>query len=247
MRYIYYFMRAYPMLVGIIFILTIIGLVYCFAIHPYQKIKKIKNNIVLQVDGADIRYSNLLLGNLGIFYEINQERKVHVIFPKLTSEGYVKYIYSWHSLQSISVPVLGKLKIQDKNNLRRAQELAILISEHVRFIEPEILNLRNQWHKINELLNLISTSDLYSSQQEIYERALVQVENLLAKAQEIELVYIRYIKELLITSKVIGFDPNLIPNNGLAIDDKYKKIREEYQLMKDTATAYAELIQKHQV
>ncbi|MGK7894887.1 MAG: hypothetical protein AB4372_15035 [Xenococcus sp. (in: cyanobacteria)] len=142
--------------------MTIIGLVYCFAIHPYQKIKKIKNNIVLQVDGADIRYSNLLLGNLGIFYEINQERKVHVIFPKLTSEGYVKYIYSWHSLQSISVPVLGKLKIQDKNNLRRAQELAILISEHVRFIEPEILNLRNQWHKINELLNLISTSELYS-------------------------------------------------------------------------------------
>jgi hypothetical protein len=37
---------------------------------------------------------NLPLGNLGIFFDVNENRRIRVVFPKLTSEGDVQYICS---------------------------------------------------------------------------------------------------------------------------------------------------------
>jgi hypothetical protein len=51
----------------------------------------------------------------------------------------------------------------------------------------------------------------------------------------------------LIGRKIAQYDPNLLPNDGFAIENKYKRIKEEYQYMKDTATAYAELLRTSQV
>ena len=233
----------------ILLILMVIGIPYYLIFYPVQKIKKIKNNLILKVNGADTRYSNLPLGNLGILYEINEKRKVRVIFPKLTPEGDVKYIYSWHTLQSISIPNIGTMNIQEKSKFIVVQELAFLMKDHIRFVEPEVVNLKKQWNKIKELLDLVSTSNFYASQKGIYEKALVQVENLLDKAEELEQVYINFIREVLIGRKVAGFDPNLLPDGSLSIDNdnQYKRIKEEYQYMKDTATAYAELIRTRQV
>ncbi|WZF15203.1 hypothetical protein WKK05_21690 [Nostoc sp. UHCC 0302] len=200
----------------------------------------------MEVEGADIRYPNLPLGKLGIFYEVNEKRRIRVIFPKLTQEG-IEYIYSWHNLRSIRIPTLENINSQSRVNLQVAQQLAFLMKEHIQFIEPEILNLRKQWHKINELLDLVATSEFYASQQGIYKRALFQIENLLDKAEELQQVYIGFIREVLIGRQVAGYDPNLLPDDGFAIDNQYKRIREEYQYMKDTATAYAELLRTRQV
>ncbi|WP_341525209.1 hypothetical protein [Nostoc sp. UHCC 0302] len=201
---------------------------------------------MVEVEGADIRYPNLPLGKLGIFYEVNEKRRIRVIFPKLTQEG-IEYIYSWHNLRSIRIPTLENINSQSRVNLQVAQQLAFLMKEHIQFIEPEILNLRKQWHKINELLDLVATSEFYASQQGIYKRALFQIENLLDKAEELQQVYIGFIREVLIGRQVAGYDPNLLPDDGFAIDNQYKRIREEYQYMKDTATAYAELLRTRQV
>ena len=200
----------------------------------------------MEVDGANTRYSNLPLGNVGIFSEVNEKRRIRVIFPKLTAEGNVEYIYSWHSLESIRIPSSKRADLGGID-LKIAQELAVPIKEHVQFVEPEILHLREQWHKINELLDLVATSELYASQHDTYERALHQVENLLEKAEELQRVYIRLIREMLIGRQVSGYNPNLLPDDSLALDRQYKNIRDDYQQMKDTATAYTELLRTRRV
>ena len=235
------------MIIGILFTLILVGGVYYFVFYLNQKIKRLKSNVVLEVDGADTRYSYLPLGNFGIFYEVNQKRRIRVIFPKLTPEGDVIYIYSWHNLQSIRIPTVGKPDSQGQANLRVIQELAILIKEHIEFVEPEIQKLKKQRRKINELLGLIATSDFYASQQGIYQRAFVQVENLLDKAEKLEQVYIHLIREMLIGRKVVEYDPNLLPYDSFPIYRHYKRIREEYRLAKDTATAYTDLLRTNQV
>ncbi|MBE9099055.1 hypothetical protein [Vacuolonema iberomarrocanum] len=231
------------MLTGILLILIALGGVYWFVLSRAQKIKQIKNSVVLEVDGADTRYSDLPLGKLGIFYEISDNQRVRVVFPKLTSHGDVQYIYSWHNLPSIHLPALEKTSPQ---KLRAAQELAALVKEHLQ-LEPEILSLREQRQKISDLLNLVATSNFYASQQDIYERALFQVENLLDKAEDLESVYVRFIREALIGNKIVGYSPDLLPDGNSNIDHQYKLIRAEYQRMKDTATAYAELLRTRQV
>ncbi|MBD2163856.1 hypothetical protein H6G04_05490 [Calothrix membranacea FACHB-236] len=230
----------------IIFLIVLLGAGYWFVLYPNQKIEKIRSNLVVEVDGANTRYPNLPLGNLGIFFAVKENRRIRVVFPKLTQEG-IEYIYSWHNLESISIPNLEKADNRARTNIKAAQELAFLMNEHIQFVEPEILNLRKQWRKINELLDLVATSDFYASQQEIYERALLQIENLLDKAEELQQVYIGFIREMLIGRQIAGYEPNLLLDNAVLIDHQYKKIREEYQYMKDTATAYAELLRTQQV
>jgi hypothetical protein len=230
----------------IIFLIILLGAGYCFLLYPNQKIEEIRSKLVVEVDGANTRYPNLPLGNLGIFFDVNDNRRIRVVFPKLTRDG-IEYIYSWHNLESIRIPALEKTDPQSRVNLQSAQEIAFLMKEHIQFVEPEILNLRKQWHKINELLDLVATSEFYASQQGIYERALFQIENLLDKAEEIQQVYVGFIREMLIGRQIAGYDPNLLPDKGLAIDNQYKKIKEEYQYMKDTATAYADLLRTSQI
>jgi hypothetical protein len=234
------------MITGILLILIALGGVYWLVLYPTQKIRQIKNSVVLEVDGADTRYSDLPMGKLGMFYEVNEKQRVRVVFPKLTPEGDVQYIYSWHDLRSIHILPSGKINAQSKAKLRAAQELASLIKEHLQ-LELEILNLREQWQKISDLLDLVATSAFYASQQEIYERALSQVENLLSKAEDLQAVYVRFIREVLIGNKIVGYSPNLLPDGEVDLDSQYKVVRAEYQRMKDTATAYAELLRTRQV
>ncbi len=94
---------------------------------------------------------------------------------------------------------------------------------------------------------MVATSDFYASQQDIYERALFQVESLLSKAEDLQAVYVRFIRESLIGNQIAGYNPNLLPDGNLGIDNQYEVVRAEYQRMKDTATAYAELLHTRQV
>ena len=233
------------MITGILLTLFLIGGVYYFTLYPNQKIKRIKRNVVLEVDGADFRYPDLSLGNLGIFCEVNEQHRIRVVFPKLTPEGGVLYIYSWHDLRSIHIPAF-KNTHQGRVNLKTAQELAFLIKEHIQIVEPEILNLKQQERKITELLDLVATSQFFSEERGTYKSALLQIETLLKKAEELQQIYIQCIREVLIGNQVLEYAPNLLSADSCAIDNQYQRIREEYQTMKDTALAYAELLQASQ-
>lgn len=204
-----------------------------------KKIEKVLNSNIILINEPEERYHNLCLKNYGIPLKVNERDKVQVIFPRLTAEGDVGYIFSWHSLDVVEIPNIETAQSDIK--LRAGIELAPLIKEHLQ-IEQEILNLEEQAFKINDLADLVSTSELYSSQLELYEKALVQTEKLLKKAKQLQSIYIHLIREGLIGIQVAGYNPDTIQKNKLAFDSKYQKIREEYQYMKDFATAYNELI-----
>ncbi|MGF1514843.1 MAG: hypothetical protein ACFB5Z_14270 [Elainellaceae cyanobacterium] len=235
------------MLLTLCFILGVLGGAYYYIFYPYQKIKRMKRGFVIKVSGAEERYPDLPLGNIGIFSSADRNHRIQAIFPMLTPRSKVEYIYSWHDIHAVHVPPLDSMSSQDKINLSAAQELSALVRDHVRFVEPEIIGLRQQKHKINGLLNLVATSEVYRGHQEIYERALLQVEDLIDKAEELQLVYVRAIREILIGRQVASYDPNALPDNRFVIDHKHRKVRAEYQNMKDVAMAHAELLRTRQI
>ncbi|MBW4650619.1 MAG: hypothetical protein KME06_18300 [Kastovskya adunca ATA6-11-RM4] len=203
-----------------------------------QKIKKVLNSDIIVVNGVEERASNLCLKNYGIPQEVGERYKVKVIFPRLKIAGVIEYIFSWHSLDEIDIP---NFEIEQNDiTLRAAKELAPLIKEHLQ-IEEEIFSLEEQYNKVNDLADLVSASELYSNQLELYEKALVQIENLLIKAKQLKNIYIHLINEGLIGIQIAGYNPDNIRDNRLAFDSKYRTIREEYQYMRDAATAYQEL------
>jgi hypothetical protein len=204
-----------------------------------KKVEKVLNTKVILINGVEERYSNLCLKNYGFPLKVKEQDKVQVIFPRLTLNGDVEYIFSWHNLDDVEIP---EVEIhQNDIKLKAAKELATLIKEHLQ-IEQEILSLEEQYQKVNDLADLVSTSKLYSSQLDIYERAVEEIENLLEKAEQLQKIYIHLIREGLIGIQVAGYNPDNIRDNRLAFDSQYKRIKEEYQYMRDAATAYQELM-----
>lgn len=208
-----------------------------------KKIEKVLNSDIIVVNGVEERSFNLCLKNYGIPQEVRERDrvKVKVIFPRLKTATVVQYIFSWHSLDDIEIP---DVEIEQNDiTLKAAKELAPLIKEHLQ-IEEEIFSLEEQYEKVNDLADLVSTSELYSNQLELYERAVVQIENLLKKAKQLKNIYIHLIREGLIGIQIAGYNPDNIRDNRLAFDSKYRRIREEYRYMRDAATAYQELMRQ---
>lgn len=228
-------------------ILIALGCAYYFILYPHQKIKRMKHSAVIEVDGATERYPNLLLGNVGIFFDANKDYRVRAVFPILTPGNSVDYIYSYHSVHAVHIPNQDSASAQDQINVSVARELAFLVQDHVRFVEPELLSLREQRRKLRELLRLVTTSEVYSGHQATYQKALLQVESLLDKAEELKRLYVRSIREILIGRKVMAYEPSLLPDNRLTLETKCQSVREEYQQMKDVAAAHAELLRIRQL
>ncbi len=212
-----------------------------------EQLKRIRNSVVIEADGADIRYPGLLLGNLGIFLDVDENHRVRVVFPKLTPTVDLEYVDSWYNNQSIRIPDLEKMDGQNKLNFRVALILALPVREHLQFVEPEILNLRRQKNKIGELLNLVAKSEVYATRRGNYEEALLQVEELLNKSEELQRLYVRLIREVLIGKQIAGTDFQPTADKSLSIDDLVKKAKQEYQTMKNAATAYTELQRTGQI
>lgn len=206
-----------------------------------KKIEKVLNTRIILINKIEDRYSNLCLNSYGLPVKFKERDKVQVIFPRLTSKGDVEYIFSWHNLDDVEIPEVEIA--QNDIKLRAAKELAPLIKEHLQ-IEQEISSLEEQYQKVNDLADLVSTSELYSSQLDIYERAIVEIGNLLEKAEQLQKIYIHLIREGLIGVQVAGYNPDNIRDNRLAFDSQYKRIKEEYQYMRDAATAYHELMRQ---
>lgn len=203
------------------------------------KVRKIQKETVLVEVEKEV---DLPLGNFGVFSYFSQGREeVLVVFPKLNQDGDLEYIYSWYDPLNVLFHSLKDERTQDEN-FAIMQELVIPIQEHLQ-VEQDTSKLQQQEEKIEQLLNLVSTSEVYSNQQELYERALWQVQEMIEKASKLEQVYIRLIREVLIGKELSNYDPTQIVNNHIAMDSQYKKVKEEYQQLKDTATAYTELLQ----
>ncbi|MEO0406275.1 MAG: hypothetical protein AAF289_02885 [Cyanobacteria bacterium P01_A01_bin.135] len=223
--------------------LVAVGSLYYFIVYPYQKIRRMRRTLVVQVPGAEARFPGFPLGNIGIFANSDRRHRVRVIFPTLAPRDKVEYVSAWYDVHQLSCPTPNRLPPKGQTNLEFAQELSFLVHDHVRFIEPEIQRLQDQRTQICQLRTLVATSDIHAGQQGSYDRALEQVNELLQKAEELQFAYVCTIREILIGRQVAAYDPSGLPPDSATIDSRYMAVREEYEQMKAIATAHTELLQ----
>lgn len=228
-------------MIGLLTLLAV-GSIYYFVVYPYQKIRRMQRSLVAQVPGAEVRYPDFPLGNIGIFSNSDKRHRVRVIFPTLAPRDRIEYVCAWYSIHAVNCPRLERSTGQTRTNLEFAQELAFLVHDHIRFIEPEIHRLQEQRRQLSQLRTLVSTSELYGAQQALYDRALIQVNELLDKAEELQFAYVRAIREILIGRQVAAYDPSGLPTSHHTLDSRYITVREEYEQMKALSTAHRELM-----
>jgi hypothetical protein len=227
-----------------ILIILVVGVVCFWFIRVQRKLEWVDRHDLVYVDGAERRYPNLPLGNYGIpirAKDTDGYKRVQVVFPRLTEHGDMEYIYSWHDLGSIE---LATAKQSDAPALLTSSAgVAPVIQEHLQ-IEAEIDRLLRERNKVHDLSRILSTSELYANQADIYDRTLDQIENLLDKARELEHIYVRIIRETLIALQVSRYEPDNLTSDMVSFDAQYKHLKTEYLRMKDAATAYDELMHK---
>lgn len=221
--------------------LTFIVLLFIFIQQQSKKLRLVKNSPVVFVYDAQVRYPNLTLKNYGIPLKTNNQSKVKVLFPTLTTYGELEYIYSWHDLSDIDVSQKpGKF---NDTKLKTIHYLAPIIKYQLK-IEPNILCLNEQYNQIKNLAYLVSTSDIHANSLGTYERALIQIEKLLKKTDRLQKVYIRLIREALIGIKIAEYNPDILEFSQFAVDSQYQRVKEEYQNMKDVVNAYSQLLKE---
>jgi hypothetical protein len=224
-------------------LLTIGAIAYFFLSHHNRQIQTVRDSDVVVVEGAIDRYPNLPLGNFAVPNRFRSPDRVQVVFPMLTDAGEVEYLYSWHSLKSVTPAVLSRTHRQNK--VRVMAELAPLIKEHLR-LELDRVALENQMTKIQKIAELVAVSDLYSSQLGTYERAMDETEKLICKVEELSRIYVRMVKEALIGTRIAEFNPDLLLDLHVPLDEQYTRVKSEYQFMKDSAQAYYDLLKESQ-
>lgn len=229
---------------SLLLVFLLMGLVaYLFMLYQNHQIRAIRASDVVVVKGAEDRYPNLPLGNFAVPHRFRSPDRVQVVFPTITDKGDVEYIYSWHSLNSVTPITLSRSHRQNK--IRVMAELAPVIKEHLK-LELDTITLENQSVKINKIAELVAVSDFYGSQLEIYERAIDETEKLIKKVEELSEVYVRIVRETLIGTRIAEFNPDLLLDLHVPLDAQYERVKAEYQFMKDTAQAYYELLRESQ-
>lgn len=211
-------------------------------IQRMRKLTWIRQHRLVYVSGAENRYPQLPLGNYGLPLETKTTDgflRVKVVFPRLTEAGDVEYIYSWHYLQNVAI-VQMRLNQRVKVKFSFANDIAPVIQEHLQ-IDREIEQLNQKYAQLNQLANLIATSDLYATKIDLYERAINQVETLLSQAATLENIYVRLIRETLIGAKISQFDADSLTTRSINFLEQYQQVKESYLRLKDEATAYLEL------
>jgi hypothetical protein len=230
-------------MLGLLVIAVLAGVGAMWWFLRRQKLEWISNHALVYVKGAEYRYPDLPLGGYGIPMRVKDSgyQRVEVVFPRLTESGDVEYIYSWHYWGDIEMAVP-----EAAERLGESMELAIgvapVIREHLQ-IDAEISRLNREYQEVNGLTNLVSTSDLYSNKVDLYERALKQIENLSRRAEQLENIYICFIRETLIGIKLASYDADRITSDVVQFDQQYRQLKEEYLRMKDMAIAHTELMQ----
>lgn len=172
--------------------------------------------------------------------------KIQVILPNLTTDGELYYEYNWIPRTLVKFPKKEAKTGEDRVRLEAAEELIKPIIEHLQ-VKSELKELNEQYQELKELFNLVSTSEFYADQKSLYKRGLAQINELITKAENLEKTYYKLIREVLIGIRLAKYDPSKIPDRHIALDSQYQEIKEEYEHMKDTATAYNELVNNRQI
>jgi hypothetical protein len=228
--------------VSLLIAFLILGaLAYGFLTYQNRCLQRVLSSDAVLVNGAQDRYPTLPLGAYGVPHRFHSPNRIQVVFPKLAESGEVEYIYSWHNLAAVQPVSLSRSHPQIK--IRIMAELAPVIKDHLR-LEVDTIALEKQYLKLNKLADLVSTSDLYSPQLGVYERAIDETEKLMKKVEELSKVYIRIVRETLIGIRLAEFDPDSLLDLHIPLDEQYNRVKSEYELMKDTAHAYFELLKE---
>lgn len=191
---------------------------------------------------------NLLIGQVEIsdLFDRKTAKKLQVILPNITTDGELYYEYNWIPITSVKIPKKEAKSGEERVRLEAAEELIKPIIEHLQ-VKSELKELNEQYQELKELFNLVSTSEFYADQKSLYKRGLAQIKELITKAENLEKTYYKLIREVLIGIRLAKYDPSKIPDRHIALDSQYQEIKEEYEHMKDTATAYNELVNNRQI
>lgn len=229
---------------SLLLVFLFMGLIaYLYLQYQNYQIRTIRNSDVVIVKGAEDRYPNLSLGNFAVPHRFRAPDRVQVVFPTITDAGDVEYIYSWHSLKSVTPVTLSRTDRQNK--IRVMAELAPVMKEHLK-LELDTVALEKQFEKINKIAKLVSVSDFYASQLETYEKAIDETNKLIQKVDELSAVYVRIVRETLIGTRIAEFNPDLLLDLHVPLDAQYERVKAEYQFMKDTTQAYYDLLKESQ-
>lgn len=221
--------------------MIIFCLIFCLLtiLYYYKKNLDIKNSKVVLIDRNNKIKSSLLLANYGIVTQLRQNNKIGIITPDLNQLGQLTLNLSWHNIFELQKPSISR----NKNNIQYqiAQAIADFVVNNYQ-VEQEIADLVEQYHQINELIQLVSTSELYGEQLRVYQRAIRQIDKILDVAQELQKNYIILIREALISLKITNYNPAKIKDNRLPYFSQCKQLQADYQFMKDIVKAYTNLI-----
>lgn len=218
-------------------IATLIGL----AVQRVRKLHHVKRHRPVHVQGATNRYPDLPLGNYGVPIRIGDARRPHrveMIFPRLTADGDVEYLYSWHNLADIKRVRSGP-KSSPSQTL--VSSLAPIILQHLQ-IEADLADLDVKQTNLRQAIDLVSTSEFYASQISIYQQANVQLEALANKAEALRNLHIRLIRESLIGTHLAKLDTAVLIDGSPDFEQEYQLLKEEFLYLKESAIAYSELL-----
>lgn len=234
-----------------------------------SKIKKIKSNGVVlitrlpyalyfKVDSFSDKFiflRDLYLHPFAIITKTHPQSDRYILtipyleYNEYTQSVQLHYYSTIHSLDEYSLNnnfrVKSVIQRGKKNNykLTTVQQLAPIINEHLQ-IKAEIKKLRKRYVKISNLAKLVAASDIYNERLHIYETALRKIINCSNQAEQLQQSYTRLVIEMLIGIKVAEQELKYLLDSEISFDLQYQRIQEEYNFMKDEATAYYQLLKE---
>lgn len=212
-------------------------------IRQFKLCKIERQSVFLEVEQGQ----KLPLNGLGIFVSVNEtKRGVFIMFPFLDETGALKFCSHCFDLLYVRVHSIHQEEEQDDRNFLLIKRISPFMQEIVK-LQQDRNKQKQEMKQIENLLTLVSTSDFYSGQKNLYERALSQIQQIIQKGERLENLYSSYIRELLIGKELSDYNPKDINNNHIALDIQYKQIKEEYEKEKDEANAYSELLNTNQL
>lgn len=227
-----------------------------------KQIKKLNNGIVsiktlpdsIYYDDDDWLYLTnskhiyTLINPFAIITKNSAQPKIYTLtipflnYSKYNSSVELHYNSTRYRLNDLSnVKSVIKHRIKNNYKLSTAHKLAPIIQEHLQ-IKAEIKELNQQDVKISNLAQLVATSDIYNERLHTYATTLLKIRNCLKQAKQLDQSYTRLVREMLIGIKVAEEELKHLPDRETSFDLQYQRIQEEYNFMKDEATAYYQLL-----
>jgi hypothetical protein len=226
---------------SLLMLIIIGGIALLLLTERSRKLSLVKKHQLIYVTGASERYPNLPLGDFGIPLRLKDpySNRVEVVFPRLTSEGDVEYIYSWHNLSSVEPPQYLTQRATPALDLTKRVE--VLIREHLQ-IQEDLNRLQERYDDISRMVNLVSRSGFYGGHRDMYEERMDQIGDVLTKAEGIQQLYVYLIREALIGLQVGQHDARYFFDEHPDFDQQYNQAREDFFHMREAAIAYSKLM-----